>query len=169
MRIRCMMILIACLSGAGLVGCGSAPRHETPPTTEKQLPKRVRLDDAQAVRGALLAQHSHWQGVPYRLGGETRRGLDCSAFVQLTFRDLFGISLPRQTSSQREAGKLIALEQVAAGDLLFFRTGAADRHVGMYIGGGRFLHVSTSSGVMISSMDEGYWRARLSRVVRIRP
>ena len=141
--------------------------EEQPLPPAVTLPGPLRLSDPAAVREALLARHSAWQGVPYRLGGDDHAGLDCSAFTQLTYRDLFGIAIPRDTGAQRAAGRVLPPTQALPGDLLFFNTGRYDRHVGIYMGGKQFLHVSTRAGVMISSLAEDYWARRFVSVVRI--
>ncbi|GHE20053.1 glycoside hydrolase [Halomonas urumqiensis] len=110
------------------------------------------------VREALLAQHDQWAGTPYRLGGTTRRGIDCSALVQQIFSDTFLVDLPRTTGDQVLAGDQVAREELKPGDLVFFRPPGVYRHVGIYVGDGRFFHASTSRGVMISELDNSYWQ-----------
>ncbi|ADO47789.1 bifunctional murein DD-endopeptidase/murein LD-carboxypeptidase [[Enterobacter] lignolyticus] len=119
------------------------------------------------VKSRLMEQYASWKGVRYRLGGDTRRGIDCSAFVQRTFRDQFGMELPRSTSEQQEMGRSIKRTQLRTGDLVLFRAGSTGRHVGIYIGNNQFVHASTSSGVTISSMDEPYWNKRYNEARRV--
>lgn len=119
------------------------------------------------VKSRLMEQYASWKGVRYRLGGDTRRGIDCSAFVQRTFRDQFGMDLPRSTYEQQEMGKSISRSQLRTGDLVLFRAGSTGRHVGIYIGNNQFVHASTSSGVTISSMDEPYWNRRYNEARRV--
>ncbi len=116
---------------------------------------------------ALLEQHARWRGVPYRLGGTDRGGIDCSAFVQRTFAERFGIALPRTTAQQGRAGVAVTREALRPGDLVFFKTGRKLRHVGIYLGDGRFLHASTSRGVTLSSLENRYWRERYWKARRI--
>ncbi len=110
------------------------------------------------VRQALLAQHERWSGTPYRLGGTTQGGIDCSALVQNVFEETFRLRLPRTTGEQVREGTPIDRAELAPGDLVFFRPPGPYDHVGVYVGEGRFLHASTSRGVMISELDDGYWR-----------
>ncbi|MRS14948.1 bifunctional murein DD-endopeptidase/murein LD-carboxypeptidase [Enterobacteriaceae bacterium RIT691] len=119
------------------------------------------------IKSRLMEQYASWKGVRYRLGGDTRRGIDCSAFVQRTFRDQFGMDLPRSTYEQQEMGKSISRSQLRTGDLVLFRAGSTGRHVGIYIGNNQFVHASTSSGVTISSMDEPYWNRRYNEARRV--
>ncbi|MDN6179790.1 MAG: NlpC/P60 family protein [Halomonas subglaciescola] len=109
------------------------------------------------IRHALLEQHERWSGTPYRLGGTTQHGVDCSALVQNVYHDTFDVSLPRTTRGLVKKGHAIKRENLRAGDLVFFRP-PGSRHVGIYVGNGYFLHASTSKGVIISQLDNTYWR-----------
>lgn len=104
-----------------------------------------------------LSWHKRWVGTPYRYGGNSRSGIDCSSYVQRGYRELFGIELPRTTSGQRGVGIVVSYEQLRIGDLVFFTPKSAPNHVGIYIGDGLFIHVSSSKGVIRSRMDKGYW------------
>ena len=114
-----------------------------------------------------MEQYASWKGVRYRLGGSTRSGIDCSGFVQRTFREQFGLELPRSTYEQQEMGKHVSRTGLRTGDLVLFRAGSTGRHVGIYIGNNQFVHASTSSGVVISSMDEPYWNKRYNEARRV--
>ncbi|STL90306.1 lipoprotein [Escherichia coli] len=105
--------------------------------------------------------------VRYRLGGSTKKGIDCSGFVQRTFREQFGLELPRSTYEQQEMGKSVSRSNLRTGDLVLFRAGSTGRHVGIYIGNNQFVHASTSSGVIISSMNEPYWKKRYNEARRV--
>lgn len=119
------------------------------------------------VKTRLMDQYAGWKGVRYRLGGSTKRGVDCSSFVQRTFREQFGLELPRSTWEQQETGKSVSRSQLRTGDLVLFRAGSTGRHVGIYIGNNQFVHASTSSGVTISSMNEPYWKKRYNEARRV--
>ena len=110
------------------------------------------------VQQALLAQHERWEGTPYRLGGTSFQGVDCSALVQHVFAETFRVSLPRTTGEQVHQGASVERSELAPGDLVFFRPPGRYDHVGIYLGEGRFLHASTSQGVMISELDNSYWQ-----------
>ena len=108
---------------------------------------------------SLSEQQHNWKGTRYRLGGTTRKGIDCSAFMQVTFRDLFGISLPRTTSEQAKKGIKVSKSELRTGDLVFFKTGRGPngKHVGVYVKNGQFLHASTKGGVIYSDINSPYW------------
>lgn len=107
-----------------------------------------------------LSEHQHeWKGTRYRLGGNSKSGVDCSGFMQITFRDLFGIDLPRTTKDQAKEGERISKSELRTGDLVFFNTGRGPngKHVGVYVKNGQFLHASTKGGVIYSDLDSPYW------------
>ncbi|WGE49705.1 C40 family peptidase [Actinobacillus equuli] len=105
-----------------------------------------------------------WAGTHYRLGGEGHNGIDCSAFVQKTMLGAFNIDLPRSTAEQRYSGRSISKSELRPGDLVFFRR---NNHVGVYIGGGKFVHASTSQGVTTSSLSERYWARNYTQSRRV--
>lgn len=112
---------------------------------------------AELIRDALMAEYERWQGTPYRLGGTSSTGVDCSALVQNIFADRFSLDLPRTTRHQVNEGASVIRPALEPGDLVFFRP-PGGRHVGIYVGNERFLHASTSRGVMISSLNNAYWK-----------
>jgi cell wall-associated NlpC family hydrolase len=122
---------------------------------------------AASTVAALVSQHVQWQGVPYRAGGQSRKGVDCSGFVQLTFRERFGMDIPRSTSGLAGYGGKVHRSSLLPGDLVFFKTGFGKRHAGIYLEDGIFLHASTSRGVMLSSLGEDYWDQRFWQARRV--
>lgn len=113
---------------------------------------------------ALSGVYSEWAGTRYRMGGTSKQGIDCSAFMQTTFSAAYGIELPRSTAEQRHLGRQINKSELKKGDLVFFRK---NNHVGIYIGNNQFMHASTSQGVTISSLDEDYWARTYTQSRRI--
>ena len=111
-----------------------------------------------AVVKELLAHYQQWRGARYRLGGMSKRGVDCSGFVYIAYLERFNLELPRTTINQIRAGHTIDKSELSPGDLVFFRTGEDTRHVGIYLENGKFMHASASRGVMISSLDNSYWK-----------
>jgi cell wall-associated NlpC family hydrolase len=112
------------------------------------------------VEASLTRTALRYLGVPYVWGGESFYGVDCSGFVQAVFRHN-GIELPRTADAQFEVGRRVLETDLRPGDLVFFQTyteGAS--HVGIYLGGGRFVHASASNGVRIDSLSDGYYATR---------
>ena len=107
-------------------------------------------------------------GAPYRLGGSTVRGIDCSAFVRKIYQ-LFDISLPRTAYEQSNVGRSVAKNELLEGDLVFFRTKRPVGHVGIYIGNGEFVHASSKDrAVRIDNLDAPYFYNRFVRAVRVK-
>lgn len=101
-----------------------------------------------------------WLGTPYRYGGESRKGVDCSALVMSVYRDALGVKIPRTTVQQRKFTADVRRGDLRPGDLIFFssdknRNGIS--HVGMFIGNDRFIHASSSRGVVVSKLSERYF------------
>ncbi len=152
----------ACLLVVLLTAAGCARTPISAPTTAAVRPvgQTVDLSRAELVRRKLHAQYQEWGGTRYRYGGLSKNGVDCSGFVYLTFREQLGLSVPRTTADQIRVGRAVARSALRPGDLVFFRTGYKVRHVGIYMGEQQFLHASTSRGVMISSLNNTYWRSK---------
>jgi cell wall-associated NlpC family hydrolase len=107
-------------------------------------------------------------GAPYRFGGSSLKGIDCSSFVQKIYR-IFDITLPRNAREQSKVGIRISREDLAEGDLVFFHTKRSLGHVGIYIGNNEFVHASSKSrGVRIDSLDTPYYQKRFQRAVRVK-
>ncbi|WP_228720351.1 C40 family peptidase [Zophobihabitans entericus] len=110
------------------------------------------------VINKLESQYLVWKNTPYRYGGMTVKGSDCSGLVMNTFKTHFATQLPRTTAQQAKIGDKV--DELVAGDLVFFKTGRGENglHVGIYYKDGMFLHVSTSRGVEFASLEGGYWK-----------
>jgi hypothetical protein len=98
-----------------------------------------------------------WYGTPYKWGGNSKQGVDCSGFVKNLYKEAFAVSLPRVTETQLQAGAKVARDQIRPGDLVFFRPENDYNHVGVYIGEGTFVHASSSKGVTEAPMEKNYW------------
>jgi lipoprotein Spr len=121
------------------------------------------------VQNALVKEITNYLGLRYRKGGDGERGIDCSAFVMIVYKNVFGIELPRTSYEQFKLGRLITnLDSLKAGDLLFFNTtGRRASHVGIYIGNNLFAHASVKEGVTISSIYDSYYKRRFNGAKRI--
>ena len=114
------------------------------------------------ARKKVLAVAESYLGTRYRYGGTDRGGMDCSGFVYTSFRESLNYSVPRTADGIYDWTEKISAEELQPGDLVFFVTaGSKVSHVGIYTGGGRFIHAASegpSTGVIYSSLDESYWR-----------
>lgn len=150
--------LLPLLAAVLLAGC-AASRPATP---------RGAVAASGAER-ALRAEVDAWYGTPHRLGGTTRQGVDCSAFVQHVYADALGLALPRTTRDQLRVGRRVRSGAYQPGDLVFFRNPDKSYHVGVYLSGDEFAHASSSRGVMISRLGERYWQEAYLEARRLRP
>ncbi|MCL1095451.1 NlpC/P60 family protein [Shewanella kaireitica] len=141
-----------------LNACSSAPNRDE--NLQAAPRNKIELDNGIAVKSQLMQLHKEWKGTPYRFGGLSKQGVDCSGFVQVAFQTKFGLTLPRTTDEQRAVGRSVSKSNLRPGDLVFFKTGWSTRHVGIYIDNHQFLHASTSQGVMISSLHNSYWKQK---------
>jgi probable lipoprotein NlpC len=150
-----------------VTGCSSV-QHDTAAQVDViQATSAADLHNSNAIKATLLRQYKEWYKTPYKMGGLSKDGIDCSGFAYITFRSKFGYTLPRATESQAQTGKQVARNKLQTGDLVFFKTSLYYNHVGIYLGDSRFLHASTSKGVIISNLNEQYWKERYWTARRI--
>lgn len=121
----------------------------------------------------VLSEAETYLGTPYRFGGTSRNGIDCSAFVQSVFQ-MFNQELPRVSAAQAKEGHVVSKEELRAGDLVFFATNGGSRvsHVGIVHnvsdeGEVEFIHASTSQGVIVTPLSQAYWSKRYLYAKRI--
>lgn len=134
----------------------------------------VQKKEPQGIDGAiadkLVKEARKWIGTKYKYGGQSRSGTDCSGMVMTIFNDVAGIKLPRDSRSQQQYCKPLDKKKLAPGDLVFFCTGSDGsrvNHVGLYIGGGDFIHSSTSKGVIVSNMSQDYYARHFHSAGRV--
>lgn len=163
-RYLCFLLVVML---TGLLGsCGSRKQPKVILPADFKGPKElsrlygVRLTPEDNIY--LYNAGAHWLGVPHRMGGLTKRGVDCSGFVMTIYREVYGKQLSRSAKDMLKRDcKRISRGKLSEGDLVFFRTGRGRKrqpdHVGIYLKNGRFIHTSTSQGVMVSSLSEPYY------------
>ena len=146
-------------------------RPTTPPPSESRVvvPRSStktpadRIDD-QKMMDVILG----YLGTPYAYGGETKSGIDCSAFTGAVYDQSVNVKLPRTAADQVKEGTPVSFDDLKFGDLMFFNTtGANPSHVGIYIGDDLFAHASEAFGVTISSIESSYYKKRYTESRRI--
>ncbi|MDO5016820.1 MAG: C40 family peptidase [Porphyromonas sp.] len=115
-----------------------------------------------------------WMRTPYRYGGTTQRGTDCSGFVWRLYQTVYKINVGRHSSATLMANtQRVKKQELKEGDLVFFninnRRGGAASHVGVYLKDDKFIHATTRSGVIISSLNEPYYRRTYIGAGRVQP
>lgn len=116
---------------------------------------------------ALLEIFKEWEGTKYILGGDSKDGIDCSAFVRLIYKNVFNKDIPRVSTDQANFGRKVLMKELQVGDILFFRPENRTNHTAVYLGNSLFLNASTSRGVIISSLESTYWRQYFIHGVRV--
>ena len=120
----------------------------------------------------MLMEIIRYLNTPYKYGGNTKKGIDCSAFTQQVYKNTLSLDLNRSASEQYQQGKEITrIEDLQFGDLVFFDTGRNVKpgHVGIYIGDNLFAHASSKKGVTISSLNHSYYHSRFMGGRRVEP
>lgn len=140
------------------------------PGTGSPLPEDVPAETAadstgQALAASIVESALSWLGKPYVYGGTGPDGFDCSGLVYRAFRDN-GITLPRTVGAIEEMGAPVAADSLRPGDLVIFD---APRHIGIYIGGGEFVHSSSweNRGVVVTALAQANYARRYSGARRL--
>ncbi|GIK34831.1 MAG: hypothetical protein AMXMBFR45_09020 [Gammaproteobacteria bacterium] len=164
-------LLLLALSLA-LGGCFSSSGVVDDPAADTAVPPaRGTAPDSTAsepdpLRSRIVFTALQMVGTPYRYGGATPQGFDCSGLVQYAYRNA-GLAVPRTSRAQLAATTPVPLAEAAPGDLLFFQ-GKDSSHVGIYLGEGRFVHAPfTGRNVEIGNLDDGYYRENFVRAGRV--
>ena len=145
------------LLGALLSGCGHPPVRADFAA--------LRADDGRplnASQDTVIKISRSLLGTPYRFGGITPEGFDCSGFINYVYRNALGLTLPRMAKDLRHSGVAIPVSDLRPADLVFFKIERQKPlHVGIYLGQGRFIHAPSSGGrVNIQELEMNYWKDR---------
>jgi cell wall-associated NlpC family hydrolase len=122
-----------------------------------------------AARQSVVETALSLLGTPYRYGGASRRGFDCSGLLKYVYKESVGIKIPRHSRAQARTGKPVSPSKLAPADILLFKIkGQKSLHIGMYIGNGKFIHAPSSGGkVNIQKLKAKYWKRSLRGARRV--
>ena len=147
----------------GLMSCLSSCHTSAPRLDYKALAQasvRLGMDIELTDNHKLDVNAAEWIGTPYRAGGDSRHGTDCSGLVSQLYKKTYRMRLSRSTDGQLKESNKIARRNLREGDLVFFTSRSSRKkvaHVGIYLKDGKFIHASTSQGVIVSSLKEKYY------------
>lgn len=159
--LRCM-VLVAVLSAGGCASRAPAGPGDLPASTADSATTLPAAAHAAQVARAMV-------GTPYRYGGATPNGFDCSGLVYFSYARA-GLRVPRTSAALRRAARPVARHAMRRGDLLFFDGLSKTGHVGLYLGDDRFVHApSSGKRVQTARLDQGFFASRLSQVGRLTP
>lgn len=165
-------IIVSCGSSRKTIVTGADARPTKESTSTKAGSHNSYHKNSQPLQ-SLLSEADTWKGTPYLWGGNDRNGVDCSGFVTQVFKNALGIKLPRTSKTQSEYCTPLKRKDLQPGDLVFFATNSKKEgevsHVGLYIGDGNMIHSSSSRGVIVSSLDNNYYRKTFHSAGRVEP
>lgn len=166
------LTLIGVIIILGMTSCGSRKVIYNPDEVaylSRQLKIPIENDDPHIP---LLAEVSLWLGTPYRAGGTSKKGADCSGFVAQVFRKVYNKDLERSSEDQaRKNVKKVNKRGLKTGDLVFFKTTPKSKritHVGIFLKDDNFIHASTSRGVIVSNLNENYYKRNWAKGGRVK-
>lgn len=175
---RALLTIICAVVALTFVSCHSKKKslrtddgiYSVEEKADRNAGKKGESNKKRPVREMIVEEARSWVGTPYRYGGESHKGVDCSGLVMSVFRDVAAIKLPRSSAEQCDYCKKIGRSELRRGDLVFFRTGKSKKvnHVGIYIGNGCMVHSSSSRGVIVSDLDQDYYRRTYHASGRVR-
>jgi cell wall-associated NlpC family hydrolase len=153
--------IVICITSAVLAGCGHEQVRRLPDDSAgTAVPVRAGKSAGRPAGERAASVALGQLGVPYRYGGTTSRGFDCSGLVQYAWHRA-GSSIPRTTTEQWKQLAKVRSSDLQIGDLLFFRIDGRVSHVGLYLGDRRFVHAPASGrSVSVASLDSGFYRQK---------
>lgn len=120
-----------------------------------------------ATEKKLLVSYSKWKDTKYAWGGDSKKGIDCSALTRRIYREVYGHELPRVSTQQAQTGKKVSSKNLKAGDIVFFKPEGRTNHTAVYVGNSLFINASSSKGVVMSSLKSPYWEKYFKYGVRV--
>lgn len=164
---RLSRLIVGIVFTVGISACTTTSHHAKRPYSKPP----INVSVGNGPMRELAVEAMKYRGTPYYFGGSSpEQGFDCSGLVQYSAKRALNVNVPRMTSKQSEFGHSIDLDQIQAGDLVFFNiTSQPNSHVGIYIGDNYFVHAPSSGGVVrVDSLGNPYWAPRINQARRVK-
>lgn len=153
-----------------LTAINKTPSTKTPNTkTGSSVQEILGVSNKEVKNSKLYSFINEWYGAPYKYGGCRKSGVDCSCFTDILYERVYGYKAARTTAEIFKGCDKVNMKSIKEGDLLFFITnGRSISHVGVYLKSSKFVHASTSRGVIISDLNEAYYKKNFHSAGRLK-
>jgi lipoprotein Spr len=144
-----------------VLGCATPHRttHSSYRSIEEKYSHLLGVDEENISNTKLYSFIDDWYGVPYKYAGNTKKGVDCSGFTIILYKEVFGKVISGTSASLYNQSKKLSKEDLHEGDLVFFKIDSKEvSHIGIYLQNNKFVHATTKAGVMIDDLNEEYYR-----------
>lgn len=162
--VGCSTIILAC--GSGKAVSSKSPSKEL--YISNKYATQIGVSPKEITNFNLYSLIDSWYGVPYRFGGTTKSGIDCSSFVNLIYKNVYNKQLSRTTDDIYNSCRKISKGSLIEGDLVFFNINGKHSHVGVYLANNKFVHASSSQGVVISDLNNPYYEKNYGSGARVK-
>lgn len=175
--IKSLACIVVFVLAVGMASCGSSKKNvktaQSSPienVDKRNHSSKNHNETPTAVANALVREARSWIGTPYKYGGHSREGADCSGFLMEVFKSAVDVNIPRTTKDQRNHCLEVDRDHISVGDIIFFSSNNSSgkiAHVGMYVGDGRMIHASSSRGVVEDNLDLKYYVDHFRSIGRV--
>ena len=160
-----LLILSVAVSSCGVKKSGTY----SSPSVQKKYSQLLGVNEKEITNTKLYSFVDDWSGVPYKYGGKNKKGIDCSGFASVLYKEVFGKELSGPSASISKQCRKISINELREGDLVFFKIDSKEiSHIGVYLQNNKFVHATTKAGVMIDDLNEEYYRNYFETAGRIK-
>ena len=161
----------AIIASLFIIGCktGNKATRSSSQNIEAKYAKILGVNEKSIANKKLYSFIEDWYGTKYEYGGTTKKGIDCSGFASILYKEIFEKEITGSSASIYKQCKQISKNELAEGDLVFFKIDSKDiSHIGVYLQNNKFVHATTKQGVMIDDLNEEYYKKYFETVGRLK-